>query len=96
MPSFTISLPDLQSLIGKKITILELEDLIEYAKGEVESFDEKTGEMQISLDDTNLPYLWSSEGLARYFKGVLGIEKGIPKLNTVASGKTILVERSIH
>lgn len=96
MPTINISFKDLNSLIHKKITLPQMEELIEYAKGEVENYDEQTDEMAISLDDTNLPYLWSSEGLARFFKGVMGEEAGIPSIKTEEPRREIITDKSVH
>ena len=35
MPTITFSLKDLQKLVGKKISITELEELLTYAKAEI-------------------------------------------------------------
>ena len=43
MPTITFSLKDLQNLLGKKLTIEELEELVSYGKGELDNYDkEKT------------------------------------------------------
>ncbi len=53
---------DLKNLVGKDIKIEELGKLLVYGKGELETYDEKTDEVCVSFEDTNLPYLWSVEG----------------------------------
>ena len=74
MPTISFSYKDFQQLLGKKLPIEEFKDLtILYAKAEVEEYNKEKDEAKISLDDTNLPYLWCAEGLARFFRGVLGI-----------------------
>lgn len=66
MPTIDVSYRDLCSLVGKKIPINELEDVILYAKGEIE---ERNGdELKIDVKDTNRPDLWSTEGVAREIK----------------------------
>ncbi len=96
MPTITFSLKDLQHLLHKKVSITELEDLMEYAKGEVEGYDEATDDVTVSLDDTNLPYLWSTEGLARYFHGVLSSKSGLVPLQLGSPSKKIIASNSIH
>ncbi|HZX44331.1 MAG TPA: phenylalanine--tRNA ligase subunit beta, partial [Candidatus Nanoarchaeia archaeon] len=91
MPTITFSLKDLQNLLGKKLTIEELEELVSYGKGELDNYDKETNEVSVDFGDTNLPYLWSVEGIARYFKGILGIEKGIPKIEIAKSGCKVIV-----
>jgi len=94
MPTITFSLNDLSKLIGRKLSQDKLVWLLEYAKAELESI---TGdEASIKLNDTNLPYLWSVEGLARLFKGVLGAAKGIPKLKAERTGLKLFVESSVR
>ena len=52
--------------------------------------------LRFLLDDTNLPWLWSVEGLARLFRGVLGLEKGLPELKICRSGFKIMVDESVR
>ncbi|MEK6967653.1 MAG: phenylalanine--tRNA ligase subunit beta [Nanoarchaeota archaeon] len=96
MPTINFSLKDLNSLLHKKITLKELEELIEFAKGEIENYDEQTDEVTASLDDTNQPYLWSAEGLARFFKGVQGTDTGIPRIKLEQQREEIIADKSIH
>jgi phenylalanyl-tRNA synthetase beta chain len=96
MPTITVSFEDFQELLGKRIGLKEFEELIVlYAKAEVEKYDEKTKEASIKFDDTNLPYIWSSEGLARFFKGILGKQKGIPKIEIKRGDNEIIVDKSV-
>ena len=39
MPTINFSLKDLQKLIGKKISLDELQDLLSYAKADLEDYD---------------------------------------------------------
>ncbi len=95
MPTITFSLKDLQDLVGKKITPAELDEVAEYLKGECEKYDKSTDEVTVSLDDTNLPYLWSVEGIARLLRGVYGLESGIPKINIKKGEYKIIVDKSV-
>ncbi len=94
MPTITFSLNDLSHLVGKKLTKEKVSELLEYAKAEIES--EEKGELTLSVGDTNLPYLWSAEGIARLFKGILGVKKGIEKLKIEKSKDTIIVDKSVN
>ncbi|MDO8740351.1 MAG: phenylalanine--tRNA ligase subunit beta [Candidatus Woesearchaeota archaeon] len=96
MPTITFSFKDLQKLAGKKISAEELSKFIEYGKGELKSYDEKEDEVSVDFDDTNLPYLWSAEGIARLIKGISGKEKGIPKLKIEKSNYKLVVDRSVN
>ena len=95
MATITFSLTDLQKLIGKKISIEDLEDLLIYAKAEVDSYDKEKDEVTADFGDTNLPYLWSVEGVARLLKGILNKEKGLPKLKINKSDYKLIVENSV-
>ncbi len=93
MPTITFSLKDLQKLVNKKLTIKELEKYLEYGKGEIENYS-KDG-ITVNFGDTNLPYLWSVEGIARLIKGILGKQKGIPKIKINKSNYKLIVDNSV-
>ena len=95
MPTITFSLKDLQNLVGKKITIEQLQDLAHYGKGDFEKYDKDTDEISIDFGDTNLPYLWSVEGFARLIKGILGLQKGTPKIEIKKDQYKVIVEKSV-
>lgn len=95
MPTINFSLKDLQKLIGKKIDLKELEELIRFCKGEISRYDKTSDEITAEFADTNLPYLWSVEGIARFLKGVVGKEKGIAKINIKKSNYEIIVDGSV-
>ena len=76
MPTIECSFQDLKTLFGKKCSIDELKELMRAAKGEVEKYDEKTDMITLGLGDTNQPYLWSVEGVARFLRHYVGAEKG--------------------
>ena len=79
MPKITFSIKDLEQLVGAKLDG-KLQELIETAKGEIENV--VGDEITVKISDTNTPWLWSVEGLARFFKGILGKEKGLYQLKT--------------
>lgn len=94
MPTIEFSYKDFQSLLGRKLPIDEFKDLtLLYAKAEVEDY--QAGMVKVALDDTNLPYLWCVEGLARFFRGVLGIERGLPKIKFADSNFKVVVDSSV-
>ncbi len=80
MPTITFSPEDLNKLVGQRLDEKKLVQLLDNAKAELEA--KLTNEITIKFNDTNLPYLWSVEGLARLFRGILGKHKGIPKIKT--------------
>ena len=93
MPTISFSMRDLSNLIKKKLDKEKLLELLEDAKAEIESIE--GDEVTIKLNDTNLPYLCSVEGLARFFRGVLGKQNGIPKIKVKPSNYKILVDNSL-
>jgi len=95
MPSIEFQLKDLNTLLGRNLSVDEVERLSEYAKAELDEYDEKTDTLFFSCADTNVPYLWSVEGFVRLFRGALGIETGIPSLPITPSKHVITVDPSI-
>lgn len=95
MPTITFSLKDLQNLVGKKLSVEEVSSLVEYGKGDFEKYDKETDEVTVDFGDTNLPYLWSIEGIARLLKGVLGLQKGIPSVEIKKGNYKIIVDKSV-
>lgn len=75
MVTIDFSLKDLSDLVGSKISYKDMEILVSYLKGEIEDYDKKEGLITIDLDDTNLPFLWSVEGIARLLRGALNKKK---------------------
>ena len=96
MPTITFQYKDLCNLIGKEIPIGELAKLLEYGKGELENYNEETDEINVNFGDTNLPYLWSVEGIARLIKGLIGKQKGIPELEIFKKpDNKLIVDKSV-
>lgn len=95
MPTVEFSLKDLNGLIGKELNLDELDLLLGFAKAELEDYDEVSDTLTLSFGDTNQPYLWSVEGLARLLKGVLGIEKGISLLKIRKPTHLISVDKNL-
>ncbi|BAA29748.1 phenylalanine--tRNA ligase subunit beta [Pyrococcus horikoshii] len=97
MPKFDVSKSDLERLIGRSFSIEEWEDLVLYAKCELDDVWEENGKVYFKLDskDTNRPDLWSAEGVARQIKWALGIEKGLPKYEVKKSNVTVYVDEKL-
>ena len=94
MPVISFSFRDFQDLLGRTLLPGKFSDLVAlYAKGEVEWH--RNDEVKVALDDTNMPYMWCVEGLARFFRGILEIETGLPEIKAAKAGKTILVDHSV-
>lgn len=96
MPTINFQYKDLCNLVGEKIKIEELGSLLEHGKIEFDSYDKETDEISVTAGDTNVPYLWSVEGIARLLKGLLGKQKGIPQIEiTKKPENQINVDKSI-
>lgn len=94
MPSITFAFDDLCSLVGKKLNEAELVRLLDYAKAELDS---KFGaEITVKYNDTNQPYLWCVEGLARLLKGVIGKQKGLAKITVKKPSVKIVVDKRVR
>lgn len=93
MPTITFDINDLNKLVGKKLTKEKIQELLDYSKGEIEAVN--GNEISVKLADTNLPYLWSVEGIAMLFNGLLGIEKGLKQLKTEKTKDTVIVDKSV-
>ena len=93
MPSISFSFEDLCKLTGKKLGEEELTILLDRAKAELDS--KLSSEITVKYNDTNQPYLWSVEGLARHFRASLGKDKGVPKIRLEKSDIVVNVDKSV-
>ncbi|MDD4281718.1 MAG: phenylalanine--tRNA ligase subunit beta [Candidatus Methanofastidiosa archaeon] len=93
MPTLEISCKDLSRLLGRTVTVEELDDLILYAKGEIDGVE---GDMvKVDQKDTNRPDLWSTEGIARQLRGILSLETGLPDITIEESDVEIFVDPAL-
>ena len=94
MPVINFSFSDFQKLLGRTLLPGKFADLVTlYAKGEVEEHHNDV--VKVALDDTNMPYLWCVEGMARFFRGILEIETGLPEIKVRKGGKSIVIDDSV-
>lgn len=75
MPTIRVKKDDLFRLVGREFQRRELADILFMLKSELEEWGE---EIEISVDDTERPDLWSTEGLARAIRIHLGLQ-GFPE-----------------
>jgi phenylalanyl-tRNA synthetase beta chain len=75
MPKIELFQDALFQSIGKRMSVDELELLLETAKGEIDERADADGLMKIELNDTNRPDLWSTAGLGRQLRIFLGGER---------------------
>ncbi len=93
MPTVEISKSELERLIGRKMSMEEIEDVLLWVKGEL---DDVEGDMlKVDIKDTNRPDLWSVEGIAREIKGHLRIETGLPKYEVNKTDISVHVDNNL-
>jgi phenylalanyl-tRNA synthetase beta chain len=71
MPTIDIKKRDLDSLIGRKLSLAALEKRLMLAKAELKEYNEETDDLKVELSDSNRPDLWSAEGIARQIRMAL-------------------------
>jgi phenylalanyl-tRNA synthetase beta chain len=92
MPTIEVSHEDLCELIGKKVTIEQLKELLKFAKCEIDSVEGEN--LKIEAKDTNRPDLWSSEGMAREIRGRIFKPK-FPNYGVEKSEVVVKVDRKV-
>jgi phenylalanyl-tRNA synthetase beta chain len=75
MPKIEVIEKILESYIGEKLPVEDLETVFPSAKAELDGYDFKEGVLKVELNDTNRPDLWSTAGLGRQLKTYRGGEK---------------------
>ena len=89
MPTLSYDKKDLLSLIGKKLSDKELEEIINLIKPNVEEM----GKDEIRVEHcADRPDLFGIEGLARAVRSYLGIEKGLKKFLVEDARMSVKVE----
>ncbi|MGQ4832924.1 MAG: phenylalanine--tRNA ligase subunit beta [Candidatus Asgardarchaeia archaeon] len=92
MPTITINYEDLVKLVGKKLSMNELEEIIMLLKGEVEEVVGEDITLEVTADRIDL---LSTEGWARAIKGFLEIEMGIPEYDVLPPTVVLNVKDSV-
>ncbi len=83
----------LLKLIGKKMTIKDLEDTLFLLKAEVEKVEGNLMEIEINPDRQDM---LSVEGIARAVRAFLGLQKGLPEFPVKKSGKSVIVSKGLE
>jgi phenylalanyl-tRNA synthetase beta chain len=83
---------DLLSLIGKKMTIEKLGDILFLLKAEVEKIEGNVIEIELNPDRQDM---LSTEGIARAIRSFMGIESGFRKFPVRKSGKQVIVKTGL-
>ncbi len=87
MPTIKVSYDDLMKLSGIKMDIDELSDALFMLKTELESVEGDI--LELSVDDSERPDLWSAEGIARALRYYTGKEAGVWKVEVRTSDYTL-------
>ncbi len=80
---------DLLALIGKKLSLEQLEDTLFLIKAEVEKIEGNIIEIEVNPDRQDM---LSTEGIARAVRSYLRLETGLKEYPTKKSGKQIIVK----
>ena len=94
MPTLDVSKKDLERLVGQKFSRTDLDEILEYVKGELDGVEGDN--LKVDCKDTNRPDLWSTEGLARDIKARLGKAKGIKKYNVKKGKICVTVDKNLE
>lgn len=92
MPTIKINYEDLVGLIGKNFEPNKIKEVLPNAKCNIESIEGNVWTLEVTSDR---PDHFSSEGIARTLKGLLGIEEGLRKFETKISGVEVIVDESV-
>ncbi len=92
MPTITISIQDMYSLIGRKMTPEQLSEALSLTKCGHASMAGDEMAVEVTSDR---PDLLSAEGIARELRGLLGIETGLRKYKVTRSDVTLRIDRSV-
>ena len=95
MVSIKASYTEVQELLGKQLSLEQLEDLLSYAKSEIGQYVEEEDMLVIDIKTSNRPDLWSPEGMVREIKGILGEASGIPTYEVKESDYVVKVDSKL-
>ncbi len=90
MPTIRMRRDDLFRIVGRELSREELEDVLFMLKSELEEWGE---EIEVSVDDSERPDLWSAEGLGRAIRLHLGIQRGAPTYEVHPSSYEVINEK---
>ena len=85
----------MKELLGIDVTLEELDDLLAFAKSEIDDFVEEEDMLVIDIKTSIRPDLWCSEGMVREIKGILEQEAGIPEYEVKKSNYKVIVDPTL-
>jgi len=92
MPTITIQYDDLCELLGRKVSLQNLENVLPLIKCEVKSIIENQLTVEVNADR---PDMFSTEGVARALKGFFGIKTGYPTYKVRKSRVVVKVDKKV-
>ncbi len=95
MVSIKTSYTKMKELLGIDVTIEELDNLLSFAKSEIDDFVEEEDMLVIDIKTSNRPDLWCAEGMVRDIKGILEQEAGIPDYEVNKSDYKVVVDSAL-
>ena len=90
MPTLTYDKKDFFALLGKLVSEEELVEALSCLKAELAEFGEN---ISVEFNDTNLPWIWSVEGLTAMLRGLLGVEKGLATVDVKKPERQTIVDK---
>jgi phenylalanyl-tRNA synthetase beta chain len=94
MPTLEVSKKDFEKLLGEKVSIPKLEELLEFVKGELDGVQDDV--LKVDCKETNRPDLWSTEGLAREIRAKIGKEKGVKKYVVEKGDVEVFIDKNLE
>ena len=95
MVSIKASYTKMQEFLGKELSLDELENLLSFAKTEIDEYVREEDMLVLDIKTSNRPDLWCAEGMIREIKGILEMEKGIPSYEVKESGFSVKVDSAL-
>lgn len=92
LPTIKINYEDLIGLIGKSFDPDRIKEVLPNAKCSIESIEGNIWTLEVTSDRLDH---FSSEGIARTLKGLLGVEEGLRKFKTKISEVEVVVDESV-
>src|SRR3989344_313597 len=94
MPTINISKKDLETLLGKKLSMQELADALLYVKGEIDGAEGDS--IKEDVKETLRPGLWSTEGIARELRAKMGMQKGLPDYKVAKAKVSCTIDQTVE
>jgi len=95
MVSIKASFTKMKEMLGKEVTLEELDKLLSFATSEIGDYVKEEDMLIIDIKTANRPDIWCPEGIIREIKGILGEANGIPTYDVKESGYKVIVDPTL-